>query len=108
MVLLLQRQEHAVQEAYIIIRIPPGDYKIVKTDDPDYPVDISNDDASPEDDTDSDTNVDDTIAVTIPGEDDTDNNFVESNSQKLLLTKRANERDPYIGKARRKHCNNCD
>ncbi|KAI2514173.1 protein of unknown function DUF11 [Fragilaria crotonensis] len=66
---------------YVFTNIPPGDYNIVESELPLYPVDVSDYDTTPDGDVpDADTKVDNTIGVTVePREADSGNNFVDSN-----------------------------
>jgi hypothetical protein len=66
---------------YIFTDITPGDYNIVQTNTPEYPLDVSDKDTTPDGDTaDSVTVVDSIIGITVvPGEKDTGNDFVDSN-----------------------------
>jgi hypothetical protein len=66
---------------YVFTNIPPGDYNIVESELPLYPVDVSDYDTTPDGDVpDADTTVDNFIGVTVePREADSGNNFVDSN-----------------------------
>jgi uncharacterized surface anchored protein len=73
---------------YIFADVEPGNYTIVETNNPSYPVDISDNDSSPDGDAgDAVTTVDNSIGVTVlSGEKDTGNDFVDSNKGSITGT----------------------
>ncbi|KAI2514176.1 protein of unknown function DUF11 [Fragilaria crotonensis] len=84
---------------YIFNNVEPGDYDLVEINPPGFPSSLSDYDNSPDGDAgDSDTVVDDTISVTLlPSEDDTDNNFVDSNRGSISGSVKDEKGTPLVG-----------
>ncbi|KAI2514321.1 protein of unknown function DUF11 [Fragilaria crotonensis] len=84
---------------YIFNNVEPGDYDLVEINPPGFPSSLSDYDNSPDGDAgDSDTVVDDTISVTLlPSEDDTDNNFVDSDRGSISGSVKDEKGTPLVG-----------
>jgi protocatechuate 3,4-dioxygenase beta subunit len=87
------------QGAYIFPNVEPGDYKVVEINPPKFPSSLSDQDNSNDGDVgDTDTTVDDTIAVTVkPGEDERDNDFVDSDRGSISGSVKDDKGNPLVG-----------
>jgi len=84
--------------SYSFANIPLGDFEIVETDPATY-LSMSDNDSSDDGDNNANVNTNDNkIPVTITlGENDIDNNFVDSQEADLSITKVADEKGPEVG-----------